>query len=80
MSSPKYFFTIAETFFIASFAISPSFPVAIISDSFPPGVTSDSIGRMIPENEFPYASSLGKFFINPTSFYRILQPKQQVQL
>ena len=40
---------IAVTFFIASFAISPSFPVAIISLSFPPGVTSDSIGRIMPE-------------------------------
>ena len=49
MSWPKYFFIIAETFFMASFAMSPNLPVAIISLSFPPGVTSDSIGRIIPE-------------------------------
>jgi len=40
---------IAETFFIASFAISPSLPVAIISLSLPPGVTWLSIGKIIPE-------------------------------
>ena len=50
MSSPKYLLIIAETFFTASFAISPNFPVATISLSFPPGVTSDSIGNNIPEN------------------------------
>ena len=34
MSSPKFFSMIADTFLIASFAISPNFPVAIISDFF----------------------------------------------
>ena len=50
MSSPKFFKIIADTFLIASFAISPNFPVAINSAFFPPGVTSDSIGNTIPEN------------------------------
>ena len=39
----------ADTFLMASLAISPSFPVAIISAFLPPAVTSDSIGRSIPE-------------------------------
>ena len=49
MSSPKYFMMMAETFLTASLAISPSFPVAIISDFFPPMVTADSIAKIIPD-------------------------------
>ena len=71
MSWPKYFFIMAATFFIASFAISPNFPVAIISDSFPPGVTWLSIARIIPE----YASSppiTAKPFTLPTFFPSVI--------
>jgi len=49
ISSPKYFRTIAETFFIASLAILPSCPVATNSVLFPPGATTDSMGRTIPD-------------------------------
>ena len=52
MSSPVYFLIRAATFSTASFAMSPSRPVAMI---FPPlftwaGVTSAAIGRTIPLN------------------------------
>jgi len=40
---------IAETLVIASLAISPNLPVAIIWCFLPPTVTSDSIGNNIPE-------------------------------
>ena len=49
-SAPKDLRIIAETFWMDSFAISPSFPVAMISFPLPPSVTSDSMGRMMPEN------------------------------
>ena len=39
----------AETFSIASLAILPNCPVAIISFFFPPEVTSASIGNTIPD-------------------------------
>src|SRR3989339_456190 len=72
MSSPKYFRINAETFFTASFAISPSFPVATNSVFFPPGVTSDSIGNTIPE----YAESepmTAKPLTRPTRVPVVLQ-------
>ncbi len=52
MSLPIYFLIIAEIFKTDSFAISPSFPVAMTlpSDSDPDGVTSATIGRTRPEN------------------------------
>ena len=67
MSSPKYFKIIADTFFIASFAIAPSFPVAINSAFFPPYVTSDSIGKTIPENAASSPMTANPLTL-PTSF------------
>ncbi len=50
MSFPKFFKIIADTLCIASFAIVPSLPVAIICFLFPPGASSLSIGKTIPES------------------------------
>src|SRR5271157_4101125 len=52
MSSPVYFLMSALTFWTASRAISPSFPVATTTPPFRvwAGVTSATIGRTMPEN------------------------------
>ncbi len=60
ISSPIYFFIIADTFCTASLAILPSFPVATTFPSAlePAGVTSATIGKIKPEYSLNDGSAL----------------------